>query len=100
MASGFGLSVPGILALIYKTIIEPIIHDVIGAFSVLIGDSSTGLGNATVTMFQQWSQSLYGIGIWAPVIFVVVLGTAGGAVYFFLDGYGAEKDVLGAERDA
>ena len=100
MSGSFGLSVPGMLILIWKTIIEPLVHDVIGAFSVLIGDSSNGLGDSIVTMFQNWSQSLYGLGIWAPVIFVVVLGTAGGAVYFFLDGYGVEKDVLGAERDA
>ncbi|MDG7001872.1 MAG: hypothetical protein JRN15_22470, partial [Nitrososphaerota archaeon] len=43
--------------------------------------------------------SLYGLGIWAPVIFVVVLAMAGFMLYFFLDVYGIERDFMHADED-
>jgi len=93
-----GINVSGIFASIWNLILnfgKGILNDI----STLIGTGFTGFGSAVSTMFSNWASSLYGLGIWAPVIFVVVLAVVGFMLYFFMDVYGVERDFLHAEED-
>jgi len=84
----------GLWSLLYG-LLQSVISDISG----LLGNMSGGFGNSIITMFQSWGQSLYGLGIWEPVIFVVVIGVAGAVIYLFFDAYGIEKDMLRGEED-
>lgn len=93
-----GINTSGIFSSIWGLLLsfgKSILND----FETLLGQIFGGLGGAVSTMFSNWATSLYGLGIWAPVIFVVVLAMAGFMLYFFMDVYGVEKDVLGGEED-
>ena len=57
------------------------------------------LGTSFVTIFSNWGYSVSAVGIWAPFVGIVVLALSGYAIYAFIDLYGLERDVLGAERD-
>ncbi|PYB68156.1 hypothetical protein DMB44_05395 [Thermoplasma sp. Kam2015] len=92
-------SVSSILKLIWDSIFEPIVNAITSGISLLLHDIFGGFGSSIQTMFQNWSYSLQGLGIWAPVIFVIVIGLAGAVMYFWFDAYGIERDVLGAEED-
>lgn len=96
---GTGLSIYGVLKAIWDTVVQPILSAITSGFDTLIKDIASGFGNSIVAMFQNWANSLYGIGIWAPVIFVLVLGIAGAVIYFFFDAYGIERDALNFEED-
>ena len=99
MSSSTGVNVSGILSTLWNTIGKPIMNSITTGINTIINDIANGIGGSISTMFNQWASSLYGIGIWAPVIFVLVLGAAGATIYFFLDAYGIEKDLLHGEED-
>lgn len=93
-----GINVSSIFSSIWGLITgfaKGILNDV----EALIGTIFSGFGNAVSVMFANWANSLYGLGIWAPVIFVIVLALAGFMLYFFLDTYGIERDFLHGEED-
>lgn len=96
---GSGVNVSGILSALWNTVFKPIMNAITSGFGTIINDIATGFGGSISTMFAQWTSSLYGIGIWAPVIFVLVLCAAGATLYFFLDVYGIERDALHGEED-
>ncbi len=96
---GSGINVSGILSALWNTVFKPIMDAITKGFGTIINDIATGFGGSISTMFTQWANSLYGIGIWAPVIFVLVLSAAGATLYFFLDVYGIERDALHGEED-
>ena len=96
---GSGVNVSGILSAIWNTVFKPIMNAITSGIGTIINDIATGFGGSISTMFSQWTNSLYGIGIWAPVIFVLVLCSAGATLYFFLDAYGIERDALHGEED-
>ena len=100
MSNSVGFSPSSVLSIAWNSIFKPILGAITSAFTTLLNDIAAGLGTSVVDMFNNWAQSLYGLGIWAPVIFVVVLGTAGMILYLFIDAFGAEKDVKGTEEDA
>ena len=93
-----GINVSSIFSSIWNLILnfaKGLLNDV----QTLIGTMFSGFGGAVSTMFSNWASSLYGLGIWAPVIFVVVLAMAGFMLYFFLDVYGIERDFMHADED-
>lgn len=96
---GTGINVSGILSALWNTVFKPIMNAITSGINTIINDTASGFGGSISTMFAQWTNSLYGIGIWAPVIFVLVLGAAGATLYFFLDAYGIERDALHATED-
>jgi len=59
----------------------------------------SGFGQSVVLMFQSFGFSMSGYGVWAPVMFVVGLGTAVLVGYLFFTFIDAEKDVTGFEND-
>lgn len=98
VALSTGINVSSIFSSIWGLITgfaKGILNDV----ETLIGTIFSGFGNAVSVMFANWANSLYGLGIWAPVIFVIVLALAGFMLYFFLDTYGIERDFLHGEED-
>ncbi len=98
VALSTGINVSSIFSSIWGLITgfaKGILNDV----EALIGTIFSGFGNAVSVMFANWANSLYGLGIWAPVIFVIVLALAGFMLYFFLDTYGIERDFLHGEED-
>ncbi len=80
-------------------LVYSLLQSLFADISQLIGDATGGFGNSIVTMFNNWASSLYGIGIWEPVMFVVVIGVSGALIYLFFDAYGIEKDVVHGEED-
>ena len=93
-----GINVSSIFSSIWNLILnfaKGLLNDVQNLIAVMF----SGFGGAVSTMFSNWASSLYGLGIWAPVIFVVVLAMAGFMLYFFLDVYGIERDFLNADKD-
>lgn len=96
---GTGISISGVLHSIWNTLVVPILNAFTGGISTIIKDMASGFGTSVITMFQNWSESLYGLGIWSPVIFVLVLAVAGAVIYFFFDAYGMERDALGLLKD-
>ena len=93
-----GINVSGIFSSIWNLILnfaKGLLNDVQNLIAVMF----SGFGGAVSTMFSNWASSLYGLGIWAPVIFVVVLAMAGFMLYFFLDVYGIERDFMHADED-
>ncbi len=68
-------------------------------FENLIGTIFSGFGNSISSMFGIWANSFYSTGIWAPVVFVVVISLAGFIAYAFMDGFGIEKDTMEDEDD-
>lgn len=65
-------------------------------FSIITGGIGTSIGQ----VFQNWGYTVSGqTGIFAPIAVVAILGIAGLVGYLFVDFYGAEKDISGAEED-
>ena len=65
----------------------------------LFQEMMSGFGQSVVLMFQSFGFSMSGYGVWAPVMFVVGLGTAVLVGYLFFTFIDAEKDVTGFEDD-
>ncbi|PYB68291.1 hypothetical protein DMB44_04400 [Thermoplasma sp. Kam2015] len=59
----------------------------------------SGFGRSVVLMFQSFGFSMTGYGVWAPMMFVVGLGTGILVGYLFFTFIDAEKDVTGFEND-
>ena len=93
-----GINTSGIFNSLWQLVLD-MIHSLWNDFNGLISTIFGGFGASVSTMFSDWSQSLYGLGIWAPVVFVVVLALAGFMIYLFLDLYGVEHDILSGEED-
>ena len=65
----------------------------------MFNQMTSGFGQSVVLMFQSFGFSMSGYGVWAPVMFVVGLGTAVLVGYLFFTFIDAEKDVTGFEND-
>ncbi len=99
VSSSSGINSAGIFNSIW-TLINGFLASIVTDFETLINQIVVQMfGNSFVTIFSNWGYSVSSEGIWAPFVAVVILALTGYAVYAFIDLYGLERDVLGAERD-
>ena len=94
-----GINSAGIFGAIWA-LINGFLSNLVTDFGTLFNEILVqSLGSSFVTIFSNWGYSVSSEGIWAPFVAVLVLALTGYAVYAFIDLYGLERDVLGAERD-
>ena len=94
-----GINSAGIFGSIWA-LINGFLASIVTDFETLINQVIVQMfGNSFVTIFSNWGYSVSSEGIWAPFVAVVILALTGYAAYAFIDLYGLERDVLGAERD-
>ena len=99
VSSSSGINSAGIFNSIW-TLINGFLASIVKDFETLINQVLVQMfGDSFVTIFSNWGYSVSAVGIWAPFVGIVVLALTGYAVYAFIDLYGLERDVLGAERD-
>ena len=83
---------------IWKIVLS-LFSQIANAFGSLFQDAFSGLGQSIVAMFQTFGFSLSPYGVWAPLMFVVGIGSAILVGYILFDIIDAEKDVSGFEND-
>lgn len=86
-----------------NSLLSPLIgffHSILNSAEDLISTIFGGIGQSIAQIFSGWGYSVTGTaGVFAPIVMVAILGATGMIAYLFIDAYGAEKDVAGAEAD-
>lgn len=75
-------------------------QSILNGFSNLLNIILSGVGSSIAQIFSNWGYSVSGqSGIFAPIVMVAILGSAGAVVYLFLGFYGGEKDIVSTEEE-
>ena len=93
-----GFSSSSILSFVWN-LFSGFLSFILGEVEGLVGSIFSGLGFSVVQMFQSFGTSTGTYGIWAPMMFVIGIGSAIMVGYLFLTFIGAEKDVTEVEGD-
>ncbi len=89
---GYSTATVGVFTFFYKLILS--FFEAIETVIVTNSNDVAGIfGGGISQIFDNYANSMLGLGIWAPLVMIVSIGIAGGIIYIILDMAGSVRAI-------